>query len=41
MKALNDDAIVDETAGQALIEQFGLEVFTRADNAIRANKASR
>ncbi|MCJ1331480.1 hypothetical protein MMC10_008171 [Thelotrema lepadinum] len=41
IKASDDDAINDELAGQALIEQFGLEVFARADNAVRANKASR
>lgn len=28
-------------AGKALVEQFALETFTRADNAVRANKASR
>ncbi|KAI9764558.1 MAG: hypothetical protein M1840_008384 [Geoglossum simile] len=28
-------------AGQAYVEQFGLETFQRAENAVRANKASR
>jgi len=28
-------------AGKAYVEQFGLETFTRADNAVRANKASK
>lgn len=36
-----DDALTDELAAQLCIEQFGLETFARADNAIRANKASR
>lgn len=36
-----NDAIHDDLAGQAYVEQFGLETFTRADNAVRANKASR
>ncbi|KAH8700626.1 Vta1 like-domain-containing protein [Talaromyces proteolyticus] len=37
----DNDAITDNVAGQAYVEQFGLEVFTRADNAVRANKASK
>lgn len=43
MKANNpsNDAIADDVAGQAYVEQFGLETFQRADNAVRANKASR
>jgi len=36
-----NDAIVDDMAGQAYIEQFGLETFQRANNAMKANKASR
>ena len=36
-----DDAIIDDVAGQVYIEQFALETFQRADNAIRANKASK
>lgn len=28
-------------AGKAYVEQFGLEIFGKADNAVRANKASR
>lgn len=36
-----NDAIMDNVAGQAYVEQFGLEVFSRADNAVRANKASK
>ncbi|KAI9866625.1 MAG: hypothetical protein M1813_001177 [Trichoglossum hirsutum] len=36
-----NDAILDDMAGQAYVEQFGLETFQRADNAVRANKASR
>lgn len=37
----DNDAIVDDMAGQAYIEQFGQETFQRADNAMKANKASR
>ncbi|EED16884.1 conserved hypothetical protein [Talaromyces stipitatus ATCC 10500] len=37
----DNDAITDNVAGQAYVEQFGLEVFNRADNAVRANKASK
>ncbi|EEA21538.1 conserved hypothetical protein [Talaromyces marneffei ATCC 18224] len=37
----DNDAITDNVAGQAYVEQFGLEVFTRADNAVRANKATK
>ncbi|OKL59482.1 hypothetical protein UA08_05260 [Talaromyces atroroseus] len=36
-----NDAVMDNVAGQAYVEQFGLEVFSRADNAVRANKASK
>ncbi|MCJ1242877.1 hypothetical protein MMC30_000073 [Trapelia coarctata] len=36
-----EDAIIDDVAGQAYVEQFGLETFQRADNAVRANKATR
>ncbi|KAL6248931.1 hypothetical protein RBB50_003994 [Rhinocladiella similis] len=34
-------AVTDDVAGKAYVEQFGLETFERAENAIRANKASR
>lgn len=37
----HNDAIMDDMAGQAYIEQFGQETFQRADNAMKANKASR
>ncbi|KAL2007909.1 hypothetical protein VTN00DRAFT_7891 [Thermoascus crustaceus] len=37
----DNDAVTDNVAAQAYVEQFGLEVFNRADNAVRANKASR
>lgn len=37
----DNDAIIDDLAGQAYIEQFGQETFQRADNAMKANKASR
>lgn len=36
-----DDAMRDDLAGKAYVEQFGLETFLRADNAIRANKATK
>ncbi|KAI9727955.1 MAG: hypothetical protein M1828_005360 [Chrysothrix sp. TS-e1954] len=36
-----NDAVIDDLAAQAYIEQFGAETFQRADNAMRANKASR
>ncbi|KKZ60169.1 hypothetical protein EMCG_05091 [[Emmonsia] crescens] len=36
----DDDTVTDDAAGQAYVEQFGLETFQRADNAVRANKAS-
>ncbi|EFR03034.1 hypothetical protein MGYG_06034 [Nannizzia gypsea CBS 118893] len=35
-----DDTITDDAAGQAYVEQFALETFQRAENAVRANKAS-
>ncbi|KAF2266071.1 DUF605-domain-containing protein [Lojkania enalia] len=35
-----EDALVDEVAAYAYCEQFALETFTRADNAIRANKVT-
>ena len=36
-----NDAIIDDVAGHAYIEQFGQETFQRAENAMKANKASR
>ena len=36
-----EDAITDEVAAKAYMEQFGIETFLRADNAVRANKASK
>jgi vacuolar protein sorting-associated protein VTA1 len=36
-----DDAVVDDVAGQAYVEQFGLELFQRADNAMRANSVTK
>jgi vacuolar protein sorting-associated protein VTA1 len=33
--------VIDDVAGKAYVEQFGLETFQRADNAVRANKTSR
>ncbi|KAL8909812.1 MAG: hypothetical protein Q9171_004869 [Xanthocarpia ochracea] len=37
----NDDTIVDDIAAQVYVEQFALETFQRAENAMRANKVSR
>ena len=37
----DETAVTDDIAGKAYVEQFGLETFERADNAVRANKASR
>jgi vacuolar protein sorting-associated protein VTA1 len=37
----SDDTITDDVAAEAFVEQFGLDVFDRADNAVRANKATR
>ena len=36
-----NDAIADDLAGQAYIEQFGLETFQRAENAMKAKRATR
>jgi hypothetical protein len=32
---------VDDAAGQAYVEQFGLETFERADRAVRADKVTK
>ncbi|MCJ1334795.1 hypothetical protein MMC09_000060 [Bachmanniomyces sp. S44760] len=37
----NDDAVMDDVAGQAYCEQFGSETFQRAENTMKANKVSR
>ncbi|RMD39225.1 hypothetical protein DV735_g5903, partial [Chaetothyriales sp. CBS 134920] len=37
----DEPAVSDDVAGKAYMEQFGLETFARADNAVIANKASR
>lgn len=36
----DDDAILDDVAAKVYVEQFALDTFQRADNAVRANKAS-
>ncbi|KAI9748626.1 MAG: hypothetical protein M4579_007166 [Chaenotheca gracillima] len=36
-----EDAIVDDVAAQAYVEQFGLDTFQRADNAVKANQVTR
>ena len=35
-----NDAIQDDVAAQAYVEQFALETFNRADATVRADKAS-
>lgn len=37
----DDDAIVDNVAGQAYVEQFANETFDRAERTLRANKVTR
>jgi vacuolar protein sorting-associated protein VTA1 len=37
----DDDAIVDNTAGQAYVEQFAQETFDRAERAMIADKVTR
>ena len=32
---------MDDTAGQAYCEQFGMEIFSRADRAVEANKVTK
>ena len=41
VKAEGNDAIVDDVAAKAYVEQFAIETFQRADEAIHSNKASR
>jgi vacuolar protein sorting-associated protein VTA1 len=36
-----NDAIVDDAAGQAYVEQFGIETFQRADRAVQADKVTK
>lgn len=36
-----EDAILDDVAGQAYVEQFSLDTFQRGDNAMQANKVSK
>ena len=42
MKSENaeSDIITDDVASHAYVEQFALEVFDRADNAVRSNNVS-
>ncbi|ORY55915.1 Vta1 like-domain-containing protein [Pseudomassariella vexata] len=39
-KHAGNDAILDDTAGQAYVEQFAQETFERADRTLKANKVS-
>ncbi|KAL9612183.1 MAG: hypothetical protein Q9167_003219 [Letrouitia subvulpina] len=36
-----DDDSISDVAGQAYVEQFGLEIFQRAENAMKANKVTK
>jgi vacuolar protein sorting-associated protein VTA1 len=36
-----NDAVVDDVAAKAYVENFALDTFNRADNSIRANKATK
>ncbi|EHL02293.1 putative Vacuolar protein sorting-associated protein VTA1 like protein [Glarea lozoyensis 74030] len=36
-----NDAIIDDTAGQAYVEQFALETFQRADRTVQVNKVTK
>lgn len=38
---VGNDAITDNVAGQAYVEQFALEVFNRAEAAMRADKVTK
>lgn len=37
----DNDTVIDAVAANAYVEQFGLEVFNRADTTMRANKVTR
>jgi len=37
---VGNDTVHDDVAAQAYVEQFALETFQRADNAVRANKVT-
>lgn len=43
MKAeqIDNDAIVDDVAGKAYVEQFGLETLERAEKTMKQNRVSR
>jgi hypothetical protein len=36
-----NETITDDLSASAFVEQFGLDVFERADNAVRANRVTR
>jgi vacuolar protein sorting-associated protein VTA1 len=36
-----NDAIVDDTAGQAYVKEFGMETFQRADRAVQSDKVTK
>lgn len=37
----DDDAIIDNETGQAYVEQFAQETFSRAERTMRANKVTK
>ena len=37
----DDDAIVDDTAGQAYVEQFAQQTLDRGEKVLRANKVTK
>ena len=37
----DDDAIIDDTAGQAYVEQFAQQTFDRCEKVLQANKVTR
>lgn len=37
----DNDAIVDDVAGKAYVEQFGLETLERAENTMKQSRVSR
>ncbi|KAM4068177.1 vta1 like domain-containing protein [Hirsutella rhossiliensis] len=41
LERADDDAVVDNDAGQAYVEQFAQETFGRAERTLRANKVTR
>lgn len=40
MEYANEDAILDDTAGQAYVEQFAQETLDRAERVVKVNKVT-